>query len=241
MIPAAADPADLTLRVQLTPRGTSQRVIEINDLPTQPCAFAAYAHVGDRIAIGFDATDFTPPVDVNVIAWLDGRPMDYVGVETTTVAAIYRRLDLDLPDTSTVESESPAGTSWVGLLAAGLLAGAVAFIRFGRGLDRAPSMMSRSIASRLLSRPGSRARRARPSRAGPRPARRRARPAPGQHVAPRPFAWRPISRLSLTSRTMNTSTIGSSRPCRFWLAMISGTGRARAGARSSAPTASTNV
>lgn len=131
--PGGRGSSRFTLRVELTPRGTSQRVIEINDLPTQPCAFAAYAHVGDRIAIGFDATDFTPPVDVNVIAWLDGRPMDYVGVETTTVAAIYRRLDLDLPDTSTVESESPAGTSWVGLLAAGLLAGAVAFIRFGRG------------------------------------------------------------------------------------------------------------
>ena len=122
-----------TLRVELTPRGTSDRVIQIKDLPTQPCAMDAYAHVGDRIAIGFGATAFTPPVDVNVIAWLDGRPMDNVGAETTTVAAIYRRLGLEVPDTSTAEPESPARTSWiVFLLAAGSLAGVVAFKRSGR-------------------------------------------------------------------------------------------------------------
>lgn len=122
-----------TLRVELTPRGTSERVIEIRDLPTQPCAMAAYAHVGDRIAIGFGATAFTPQTDVNVIAWLGGRPMDYIGVEATTVAAIYRRLGLDLPDTSTATPESPGRTSWiVVLVAAGLFGGAVAFRRFGR-------------------------------------------------------------------------------------------------------------
>ena len=38
----------------------------------------------------------------------------------------------------------------------------------------------------------------------------------------RPLRCSPISRWSLTSRTMNTSTIGSSRPCRFCEPMISG-------------------
>jgi hypothetical protein len=128
--PAGRGYSRFALRVELTPRGTSERVIEIRDLPTQPCASPAYAHLGDRVAIGFGATDFTPPVDVNVIAWLDGRPMDYIGVETTTVAAIYRRLGLEVPDTSTAERPSPARPSWiVVLLAAGLIGGAVAFSR----------------------------------------------------------------------------------------------------------------
>ena len=127
-----------TVRVELTPRGASDRVIEIKDLPTQPCASFAYAHLGDRIAIGFGATAFTPQVDVNVIAWLDGRPMDYIGVETTTVAAIYRRLGLEVPDTSTAQRESPAQPSWIVplLLAAGSLGGVAAFRRSGRSLRR---------------------------------------------------------------------------------------------------------
>lgn len=129
-----------TLRVQLTPRGGSERVIEIRDLPTQPCASVAYAHVGDRIAIGFGATAFTPPTDVNVIAWLDGRPMDYIGVETTTVAAIYRRLGLDVPDTATAEPEPPQSGPWVVLLAAGTLGAVVAARQFRR---TAPASVSR--------------------------------------------------------------------------------------------------
>ena len=41
-------------------------------------------------------------------------------------------------------------------------------------------------------------------------------------LPPRPFACLPMSRRSLTSRTMNTSTIGSSRPCRFCEATMTG-------------------
>ena len=68
-----------------------------------------------------------------------------------------------------------------------------------------------------------------------------ARPPPRPARCPCGRSVGPISRRSLTSRTMNTSTIGSSRPWRFCDAMITGS-RSRPGISTiSAPTASTNV
>ena len=65
---------------------------------------------------------------------------------------------------------------------------------------------------------------------------------PGQHVRrSRPLRCAPISRASLTSRTMNTSTTGSRRPCRFCEAMITGSRSSPGISTISAPAASTNV
>ena len=59
--------------------------------------------------------------------------------------------------------------------------------------------------------------------------------------ATRPLRCSPISRRSLISRTMNTSTTGSSSPCRYCEPRISGS-RSRPGTSTiSAPAASTNV
>ena len=66
------------------------------------------------------------------------------------------------------------------------------------------------------------------------------RPRPARSPS-RPLRWLPISRRSLTSRTMNTRTTGSSRPCRFCEATMSGS-RSRPGtSTTSAPATSTNV
>lgn len=90
-----------TLKVLYVPRGTAPARMEVVDLPTQPCASEVLVRKGDRVALLFDGTDFTPAVTVNVAAWIRGTPQDFPGVETTTVAEVYRLLGLDPPDTST--------------------------------------------------------------------------------------------------------------------------------------------
>ncbi len=65
-----------TLRVRYTPVGDAGRTMEINDLPTQPCAGVIQAREGDRIALAFDATDFSPAIQVNTVAWIRGTPWD---------------------------------------------------------------------------------------------------------------------------------------------------------------------
>lgn len=129
--PAVSDgwSSRFTLRVRYTPVGDAQRTMEISDLPTQPCASVVIAREGDRIALAFDATDFTPPIQVNTVAWIRGTPWDFIGVETITVAEIFRSLDLTPPDTSTI-AERPAREPPIGLLLAlamGALAGSLAW------------------------------------------------------------------------------------------------------------------
>lgn len=105
--------------------------MEIRDLPTQPCAGVIQAREGDRIALAFDATDFSPPIQVNTVAWIRGTPWDFSGVETITVAEVFRLLDLTPPDTATLPEEPTQGLP-VGLLVAlatGALAGSLAWRR----------------------------------------------------------------------------------------------------------------
>ncbi|MEA2519168.1 MAG: hypothetical protein QOF49_1248 [Chloroflexota bacterium] len=122
-----------TLRVRYTVIGVAAQTIEIADLPTQPCAGVVQAREGDRIALAFDATDFSPSTPVNTVAWIRGTPWDFVGVETITVADVFRLLDLTPPDTSTVP-ERPVERLPVGVLAAlliGALGGGLAWRRTG--------------------------------------------------------------------------------------------------------------
>lgn len=119
------------LRVRYTPVGEAQQTMEIRDLPTQPCAGVIQAREGDRIALAFDATDFSPPIQVNTVAWIRGTPWDFSGVETITVAEVFRLLDLTPPDTATLPEEPTQGLP-VGLLVAlatGALAGSLAWRR----------------------------------------------------------------------------------------------------------------
>lgn len=113
-----------TLRVRYTPVGEAQQTMEIRDLPTQPCAGVIQAREGDRVALAFEATDFSPPIQVNTVAWIRGTPWDYIGVETITVAEVFRWLDLTPPDTATLPEEPPRELP-VGLLVA-LATGALA-------------------------------------------------------------------------------------------------------------------
>ena len=127
-----------TLKVRYVPRGTAPAQVEITDLPTQPCGPAVVVHKGDRIALLFDGTDFTPPVTVNAVAWIRGTPVFDFDDQTITVAEVYRLLGLDPPDTSTAPSVLTDRTGGgflplIAALAAGLLVGWRRFVRDDRG------------------------------------------------------------------------------------------------------------
>jgi hypothetical protein len=112
-----------TLLTRSTPVGAPRKTVEIDDLPTQPCAAGVQARKGDRIAIAFDATAFEPPIQVNTVAWIRGTAPDYVGVERITTAEVYRLLGLTPPETATL-TDRPSGDIPIGLFVA-LVAGAL--------------------------------------------------------------------------------------------------------------------
>ena len=66
--------------------------IDVEDLQSQPCAGYIMARPGDRIAIAFEGVDFTPAQVVNAVAWLQGDPPRFGGIESTTIGAIYALL-----------------------------------------------------------------------------------------------------------------------------------------------------
>lgn len=95
-----------TLRIRHVLRGQAPAVIKIRDLVAQPCAGVIVAREGDRIAVAFDALDYTPPIRVNAVAWIRGTPSGE-GNETMTVAGLFRRLGLPPPDTAIVAPRAP--------------------------------------------------------------------------------------------------------------------------------------
>ena len=97
-----------TLRVRHVLRGEAPKVMDIRDLVTQPCAGSIVARPGDRIAIAFDAVDFTPPIAVNSAAWIRGEPWGD-SFERITEVEVFERLGLDAPDTG-LASPDPAPT-----------------------------------------------------------------------------------------------------------------------------------
>lgn len=117
-----------TLRVVYSPVGEAATTMQISDLPTQPCADWVVARRGDRIALAFDAKDFTPPITVNAVAWIRG--VAYSG-ETITTHEVFRLLGLAQPDTSTVALGGSPGAAWEPLMAviAGAFAGSLAWHR----------------------------------------------------------------------------------------------------------------
>ena len=98
-----------TLRVRHVLRGEAPRLMDIRDLVTQPCAGTVIARAGDRIAIAFDAFDFTPPIAVNAVAWIRGQIPPEV-YERITETEVFERLGVDAPNTAFAMPDPPAGT-----------------------------------------------------------------------------------------------------------------------------------
>ena len=116
-------------------------VVDVRDLISQPCAGYIMARPGDRIAIAFEGHDFTPRIVVNAVAWVEGAPPPFDGIESTNVGAIYALLGRVPPVLATPATpEPPAGNPssdgriWlaVALLAAVVFLGTVAWRRRAR-------------------------------------------------------------------------------------------------------------
>lgn len=150
-----------TLRVTDVPRGGAPKTMEIDDLPTQPCASIVVARVGDRLAIAFDAIDFEPPMRVNTAAWIRGVPpgteFDLISAfESTTRAEVYALLGLEPPDTSVapVSDEAPRGQPWWLLVAAAVAGGVAGWHGSSRRRQRRGAGVSRDSVPRSGPRPG---------------------------------------------------------------------------------------
>jgi len=113
----------------------------VRDVQSQPCAGYVMARPGDRIAIAFDGHDFTPPIVVNAVAWVEGAPPPFDGIESTNVGAIYTLLGRVPPVlVSPAAPEPPPGDPardgrfWllVALLAAVMFLGAFGWRRRAR-------------------------------------------------------------------------------------------------------------
>ena len=85
--------------------------MEIRDVETQPCSGYIVARPGDRIAIAFDGHDFAQAQVVNAVAWLQGEPPPFEGIEVTTIAAIYALLGRVPPVPAAPDPVAPAGPS----------------------------------------------------------------------------------------------------------------------------------
>jgi hypothetical protein len=118
-----------TLRVRHVLRGEAPRLMDIRDLVTQPCAGSVVARPGDRIAIAFDAIDFTPPMVVNSAAWIRGEPWGD-SYERITETEIFERLGLDAPDTAVATPDPPADAPPLGQLT--LVVAGLVGLRLGR-------------------------------------------------------------------------------------------------------------
>ncbi len=82
--------------------------IDVRDVLSQPCSGYIVARPGDRIAIAFEGHDFAPAQVVNAVAWLQGEPPPFDGIEFTTIATIYARLGRVPP---TLVSPDPAAAA----------------------------------------------------------------------------------------------------------------------------------
>jgi hypothetical protein len=85
--------------------------IDVRDVQSQPCAGYIVARPGDRIAIAFEGHDFAPAQVVNAVAWLQGDPPRFDGIESTTIGAIYGRLGRVPPVLASPSAPEPAAPS----------------------------------------------------------------------------------------------------------------------------------
>ncbi len=99
-----------TLRGRSVLEGDAPIEIGVIDLQSQQCAGYILARPGDRIAIAFDGHEFGQVV--NAVAWLEGEPPDLVGIESTTVAAVYALAGRPPPVVTSLTAAPGPTTGW---------------------------------------------------------------------------------------------------------------------------------
>jgi hypothetical protein len=130
-----------TLQVRYVLRGEAPSSMFLSERPSGPCSGDILARPGDRLAMALGLTDklLFGEKTWAAVAWIRGIPLEYEGIERTTVASAFRLLGLEAPETTTVSTApgpvSPFG--WMVLMTV-LVAAAT---RFGiaSGRRRPPS------------------------------------------------------------------------------------------------------
>jgi hypothetical protein len=130
-----------TLRGRSVLEGDAPIEIDVTDLQSQQCAGYILARPGDRIAIAFDGHEFGQVV--NAVAWLEGRPPDLIGVESTTIDAVYALVGRAPPVARPTTPASPQGatTGWpnaIGLCVLAALVAAIGFVLWRRAHSSLP-------------------------------------------------------------------------------------------------------
>jgi starvation-inducible outer membrane lipoprotein len=121
---AAPGPSNrFTLQVTHFVRGESLARIEINNVPTQPCANPIVAAVGDRIALALGGTMFDPPEPVNAVVWIVGQPPK--GFEATTIENVYKLAGVPMPVPAPAAPKPDPPSPWLGPVMWGLGVGLV--------------------------------------------------------------------------------------------------------------------
>lgn len=145
----AWDPVDggvssrFTLQIAYILRGSSEPVVQINDLQTSGCAPVIGARLGDRIAIAYDGAEFDRTAGVNMVAWIDAVPPPAFGpggasqAETLSVEDAFALIGQAVPPPASPEpspapavpSESPILPVLIGAILVAALAFTVALRR----------------------------------------------------------------------------------------------------------------
>jgi hypothetical protein len=115
-----------TLQVSDVVRGQAAAQLDMDDVPTQPCASVIIAALGDRIAVAFNGTAFTPQIEVNAVAWIAGQPP--VGFEATTIENVHKLAGVPMPAPGPAAPKPDPPPPWVGPVIWGLAVGVVLVI-----------------------------------------------------------------------------------------------------------------
>jgi hypothetical protein len=103
--------------------GARPDIVDVDDVLSTSCSGYLIARLGDRVAIAFSGRAFATRVEVNAIAWLEGRLPDRVGLETITEPELLDLVGVQLPVAA--DPADPEGPPF-GWLAIGLLVGLAA-------------------------------------------------------------------------------------------------------------------
>ena len=140
----ANDSADYAIRfrfrVDEVLRGPATTLLDVRDVvrsgaPVKSCTDSILrVRVGDVMAFAFDARIPGAPDPVLAVAWIRGRPDDFLmpGAEVLTLAKVRSLAALPVTDAAPPGRASPAAESSVPLLLAGTLGALAALVRLRR-------------------------------------------------------------------------------------------------------------
>lgn len=164
----AWDPAEngvssvFALQLRHVLRGEAPALMQFRDLPTQPCASVVGVRLGDRIALAIGGSDFSPPVEANMVAWIErAPPPGFTGdviseADVFTEAEVFSLLGVELPSEQAPPVEAPPGLEAqipILVILAAAMAVAIGWRMRRRGTDATTAGPSINTSPRRADRP----------------------------------------------------------------------------------------